>query len=101
MLLFYPLIIAIILFSVGLAGIASSRNFILIILSAEVMIAASILAATAFFSVQHQQDGTFLQFLLSMWSIAGAEAMVLIAFYVKMHKYSVDFDVGKLNKFKN
>ncbi len=99
--LYYFIGLAIALFSIGAAGIASSRHFIVVVLSAEVMLAGSMLAATGFFSAAPLSDGSFPVLMLALWAVASAEIVVMVAFYVKMRKYSEGFDLRKMNKLRD
>ncbi len=100
MFILYLMILAFILFAMGIAGVASSRHFVIIILSTEIIIAGSILAAVSFFSASPSQNGSFGLLIISLWAIASTEIIVLVAFYVKMKAHVMDFDVTKLNKSK-
>ncbi len=87
------------LFSVGVAGIATSRHLAIMIMSVEVVLVAATLAATAFF--YFSATGAILPLLFTIWSIAAAEAMMLIVFYRFMARSEVSLDVTKLSELKD
>jgi NADH:ubiquinone oxidoreductase subunit K len=87
------------LFAIGIGGMASSRHFLIMMISSEAAIAASALLATAFFS--YVSAGNILALLLSVWSVAAMEAITLIAVYRYMARTGTPMDVTKLSKLKN
>jgi NADH:ubiquinone oxidoreductase subunit K len=99
--LYYFIALAIALFSIGLAGIISSRHLVIIVFSAEIIFAGSIIAAVGFFTSQPIMGGSFPILILGIWAVASAEVMVLIAFYIKMKNNVQNFDVNILNKFRD
>ncbi len=100
MFILYLIVLAFALLAMGMAGVASSKHFVIIILSTEIIIAGSILAAVSFFSASAAQNGSFGLLIISLWAIASTEIIVLVAFYVKMKTHVMDFNVTKLDKSK-
>jgi NADH:ubiquinone oxidoreductase subunit K len=87
------------LFAVGISGILASRNFIIMMLSIEIMIISStVVALSVFYFVS---SGNIVILLLVIWSAASAEAMALVAFYRYMTKGQASLDVTKLSKLRN
>ena len=66
-------------FAIGIAGLASSRNIIIMLLSTEVMLLSASLVAVTFFSFN--TPGSILPLLFAIWSIAAAEVIMIMAFY--------------------
>lgn len=95
----YFALLAIAVFAIGMAGVVASRNFLIMMLSIEVAITASTLLALSFFYFVGGTDIVML--LLTIWAIASAEVMALVAFYRYMAKEEVSLDVTKLSKLKN
>ncbi|MDE1833072.1 MAG: hypothetical protein KGH58_01500 [Candidatus Micrarchaeota archaeon] len=87
------------LFAIGIAGVAASRHFLIMMLSVEVGIIASTLLATVFF--YFTGSGNIITLLLSMWTVASMEVLALIAFYRYLAAQEVSLDVTKLSKLKN
>jgi len=87
------------MFAVGIGGMASSRHFLIMMVSSEVAIAASTLLATAFFSYGSQ--GNVLALLLAMWSVAAMEVIALVVVYRYLSKNELSLDVTRLSKLKN
>ncbi len=87
------------LFAIGIAGVAASRHFLIMMLSVEVAIIASTLLATVFF--YYTAPGNIITLLLTMWTIASMEVLALIAFYRYLALQEVSLDVTKLSKLKN
>ena len=56
------------LFAMGISGVATSRNFIIMVLSIEVVLVASSLVGVSIFSVSG--SGNIVLLLLSIWGIA-------------------------------
>ena len=100
MLVIYLMVLAFALLAMGIGGVVSSKNFVIIILSTELIIAASILASVSFFSSSQVQNGSFGILILSLWSIASVEIIILVAFYIKMKQQVGYFNVNKLDKGK-
>lgn len=96
--IFYFVALSIAMLALGLSGIASSKNFLIMMLSVEVVITASTLLATAFF--YYSVTNNILLFLIAMWSVASVEVIALVAFYRYLAKEEVSLDVTKLSKLK-
>ncbi|MCL5412416.1 MAG: hypothetical protein M1474_02120 [Candidatus Marsarchaeota archaeon] len=86
------------LFSVGAAGVAASRHFVIIILSVEVMLVSATIAATGFFF--YYSAGNILLLLFAIWGVAAVEAIALVAFYHFMLHEEASMDVTKLSKLR-
>lgn len=87
------------IFAVGVAGIATTRHFLLMIIAVEVALVASALLATVFFYVSSVGDVMLL--LFTIWGIAASEAVALVSFYRYLSKYEASLDVAKLSKLRD
>lgn len=96
----YLLALSISLVAIALAGIATNRNFIMIMLGVELIFIASTIVLVSSFSSNPSADPGGIFFLFSIWSVASVEVITVIAFYVYMKSKGFDFDVSKLSKFK-
>jgi NADH-quinone oxidoreductase subunit K len=99
MIFIYFVILAVAVFAIGIAGVVASKNFLIMMLSIEVAIAASTLLAVSFFYFVSGADIVML--LLVIWSVASVEVIALVAFYRYMAKEEISLDVTKLSKLKN
>lgn len=98
MIFIYLLGLSMALFAIGVAGIASSRHFIIMMFSVEiVLVGAALLSASAF---SYFGRGNVLLLLFMIWAIAAAEVVAAIALYRYMVRAEVSLDVSKLSKLK-
>ena len=93
------ILIAFVLFSMGIGGIASTRHFIMMINSIEIIFIASTLLAAAFFT--YLVPGNIILLLLSIWSVASIEVIALIILYRYVSKTMFSLDVSKLSKLRD
>ena len=100
MMLGYLLVVAASLLAVALAAIISDRHFVAILLAIELIFIASTIALVSFFSYSASSDPSAVTMLISIWSVAAVEIIVLVTFYVYMKSRGFDFDVAKLSKLK-
>jgi NADH:ubiquinone oxidoreductase subunit K len=91
----YFLMTAFALFSIAIAGFASSRHIIIMVASAEAALAATTLVALANYG--SGAPGQVVWFLFVVWAIAAAEVMVLIAFYKYLSKEEMNLDISRLS----
>lgn len=99
MIFMYFVALSVAIFAVGISGVAASRNFLIMMLSIEVTIAASSLLALTFF--RFVSSGNIITLLLTIWSVASAEVIALVTFYRYMAKEEISLDVSKLSKLKH
>jgi NADH:ubiquinone oxidoreductase subunit K len=85
------LYIGIILFGIGLAGVASNRNIILIIFSIELMLLSSIILLGYGLSSNSNPAGS--EMIIAIWAVAALDAMVLVAMYFVLSSIGSKFDV--------
>jgi NADH-quinone oxidoreductase subunit K len=87
----HALILATILFMLGLAGLITRRNLIFTLMCIEIMLNASGLAFVAAGSRWGQPDGQVM--FLFILAIAAAEASIGLAFVILFHKRQAELDV--------
>ncbi len=98
--LIYFLIASVSFLALGISGVISTRHFVVVILSIELIFAGSIIALVGYFGYLPVVDGSFFTMLLSIWTVAMVEIIGLIAFYTYMRNKVVDFDLKKLTQLK-
>ncbi len=96
----YLIELAFILFAIGLAGIASDRHFVALLLAVELIMVASIIALVSFFTSSTSASASPVIMLLSIWAVAATEIIVLITFYIYMKYNGISFDITTLSKMK-
>jgi NADH-quinone oxidoreductase subunit K len=94
----YALVLAGILFSLGLLGILVRRNIVFVLMSIEVMMNASALAFVAAGSRWGQADGQVM-FILIL-TLAAAEASVGLAMVLQLHRRFRTLDVDAAAEMK-
>lgn len=96
----YYLIISALLFSIGLAVVATKRNAILVLMGVELMLNAVNLNMIAFsqFDPQRLQGQMFALFIMV---VAAAEVTVGLAIILKIYDYFKNIDLEEINELKN
>lgn len=94
------LIISALLFSIGLAVVATKRNAILVLMGVELMLNAVNLNMIAFsqFDPQRLQGQMFALFVMV---VAAAEVTVGLAIILKIYDYFKNIDLEEVNQLKN
>ncbi len=92
--------LSIALLSIGLAGVATDRHLIVIMLSIELIFVASIILLVGFFSSNAIVNPDAVIMLMSIFAVAAVEIITVITFYVYMKHRGAEFDVRKLSKLK-
>jgi NADH-quinone oxidoreductase subunit K len=101
----YPLIFAALLFSVGVYGVLSRRNGVLVLMSVELMLASATINLVTFNQTAMQQFGDALLtgqvFALFVIAVGAAEVGVGLAIVLLMYRNraSVNIDDADLMKF--
>lgn len=96
----YIMAVSIAVFAIGIAGVATNKHFVVIMLGIELMLVASMIAVVGYFSYLQDPDPIGIVLLLSIWAVAAVEVIAIVAFYVYMKYIDFDFDVTKLSKLK-
>jgi NADH:ubiquinone oxidoreductase subunit K len=88
------------LFAVGVAGVAASRHFIIMMLGVEVALSAAIVVAAASFAYSGAA-GNVLGLLFTLWAVASAEIMGMVAVYRYMLAHGISMDIRELSKLRD
>ncbi len=94
----HGLLLACVLFALGLTGVLVRRNVIFVLMSLEIMLNAAALAFIAAGSRWQQPDGQIM-FILIL-SLAAAEACVGLALVIQVYKRYVSLDTDALSGMK-
>ena len=99
----YPLIFAALLFCVGVYGVLSRRNAVLVLMSVEMMLAAVTINLVAFGEIARGGDGllTGQVFALFVIAVGAAEVGVGLAIILLLYRNraSVNIDEADLMKY--
>lgn len=91
-------ILCLILFSIGVAGILMRRNLIVVFLSIELMLNSVNLMAAAFSSYKNDPAGQAFVFFIMV--VAAAEVAIGLAMLVMIYRNIKSIDINALNKLK-
>lgn len=94
----HGLILAAILFVLGLCGLLIRRNLLFMLISLEVMINAAALAFVAAGSYWQQADGQVM-YILAI-SLAAAEASIGLALLLQLHRRHQSLDVDTVSEMR-
>lgn len=94
----HGLIVAAILFSLGLCGLLLRRNLLFILMSVEVLMNAAALAFIVAGSRYHQVDGQIMYILVI--SLAAAEASIGLALLIRMHRRHHTLNVDNVKEMR-
>ena len=92
------LLIAGILFTLGLVGLMVRRNLLFMLMSLEIMMNAAGFAFIAAGSRWMQPDGQVM--FIFILTVAAAEVSVALALVILMYKHFKTIDTSKLNELK-
>lgn len=87
-------LLAAVLFSIGLAGVTSRRNVLIMLLSVEIMLNAANLALVAFSKVHGDPTGQV--FVFFAMTVAAAEVAVGLAIVIAIYRLRKTTDVGEV-----
>lgn len=94
----YGLILAALLFAMGLVGVMVRRNLLFILISLEIMINAAALACVVAGSYWQQADGQIL-FILAI-SVAAAEASIGLALLILMYRRHHTLNIDSISEMR-
>jgi NADH-quinone oxidoreductase subunit K len=94
------LILAGILFAIGLAGALTRRNAIIVLIAIEVMFNAAILNLIAFWHYRHFEALTGQIFAIFAISIAAAESAIGLALVIAIYRHYRSVDVDEMKALK-
>ena len=89
------LVVAAMLFSIGVLGVLLRRSPLIVLLSLELMLNGANLALIAF--ARHHGGGTGQIFALAVMAVAASEVVVGLGLIVAMSRKKMDLDVDKLS----
>ena len=95
----YYLVLAAVLFSIGVASFLIKRNIITIFMSIELMLNAVNLTFVAFAHMWHQITGQIFVFFVMV--VAAAEAAVGLAIIIAIYRTRQTLNVDQINLLKN
>jgi NADH-quinone oxidoreductase subunit K len=95
----YYLILSAAIFCIGIVGVLTRRNAIIIFMSVELMLNAVNLLLAAFSSYSGDANGQV--FVFFIMAVAAAEVAVGLAIIVMMYRNTGSVDIDLLNKLKN
>ncbi|VVB77483.1 NAD(P)H-quinone oxidoreductase subunit 4L, chloroplastic [uncultured archaeon] len=96
----YVALTAIALFGVAVAALTTNRHFVMIMLAIELIFISSTLLLVSFFAAGSTATGDPATMLVAIWSVAAAEVIAAVTFYVFMRSKGMDFDITKLSRMK-
>jgi NADH-quinone oxidoreductase subunit K len=91
-------ILSFILFSIGVLGVLTRRNLIVVFLSIELMLNSVNILAVAF--SKHHNDPSAQTFVFFIMIVAAAEVAVGLAMLVMIYKNTRSLDINALNNLK-
>ena len=94
----YYIILSAILFTIGVVGVLTRRNALIIFMSIELMLNAANLAFVAFSSVIKSFSGQI--FVFFVIAVAAAEVAVGLALIVEIFKSKRSIDVDQISSLK-
>jgi NADH-quinone oxidoreductase subunit K len=94
----YYVVLSAILFTIGVIGVLSRRNALIIFMSIELMLNAANLAFVAFSSVIRSFAGQI--FVFFVIAVAAAEVAVGLALIVEIFKSKRSIDVDQMSSMK-
>ena len=94
------LILAGILFAIGLAGALTRKNAIIILVAIEVMFNAGILNLIAFWHYGHYASITAQMFAIFAISVAAAESAIGLALVIAIYRHFRTVDVDQMKSLK-
>lgn len=95
---FHYLAISAAMFALGVIGVLTRRNAIVIFMCVELMLNAVNLSLVAFSRQMNDPDGSMLVFFVMC--VAAAEAVVGLAIIISMFRNKQNIDINNFNLFK-
>jgi NADH-quinone oxidoreductase subunit K len=92
------LVVAGILFSIGVAGVLLRRSPLVVLLSLEIMLNAANLALISFARLHGGHDGQI--FALAVMAVAASEVVVGLGLIVAMARRRLDLDVDTMTSLR-
>ena len=95
---YYYLAVSAVMFALGVIGVLTRRNAIVIFMCVELMLNAVNLSLITFSRLLGDADGSMLVFFVMC--VAAAEAVVGLAITIAMFRNKQDIDINNFNLFK-
>ena len=92
----YVLTLVFVLFSIGIAGVLSRKNVIVIIMSVEMMLNSVNLLFIAFARLWGNQNGEIM--VIFVMAVAAAEAAIGLALVIAMHRNFQTIDMTEIKE---
>jgi NADH-quinone oxidoreductase subunit K len=93
-----PLVVSALLFLIGMAGVLTRKNALIVLMSVELMLNAVNLAFVAFARQQGGVDGHV--FAVFVMAVAAAEAAVGLALVILLFRKNVSVELDELDLLK-
>lgn len=87
-----------VLFTIGMLGVLSRRNILIVLLSVEIMLNAAALALVGFASMHGNLDGQVMVFFAI--AVAAAEVAVGLAMVIALFRLRVTVDTDRVSLMK-
>ena len=95
------LLVAALLFAIGLAGALTRRNAILVLIGIELMLNAANLNLIAFWRyMPHPEALTGMMFAIFSIAVSAAEAAVGLGLVISVHRHAKTTDLDEINRMK-
>lgn len=95
---YYYLAVSAFMFTLGMVGVVTRRNAIVIFMCVELMLNAVNLSLVTFSRALNDPDGAMLVFFVMV--VAASEAVVGLAIIISMFRNRQDIDINNFNLFK-
>lgn len=95
---YYYLAVSAVMFAIGVVGVLTRRNAIVIFMCVELMLNAVNLSLVTFSRFTGTADGSMMVFFVMC--VAAAEAVVGLAIIIAMFRNKQDIDINNFNLFK-
>jgi NADH-quinone oxidoreductase subunit K len=92
------LAVAVLMFAIGIIGVLTRRNGIVVFMCVELMLNAVNLSLVAFSKMHGNATGSMLVFFVMC--VAAAEAVVGLAVIIALFRNKLDIDINNVNIFK-
>lgn len=96
----YFLAVGFAIFAIGAVGVAASRHFIIMMLAVEVAFSAAVIVSAAGF-VYGGVGGNIIGLLFTLWGVASAEIMGMVAVYRYLVAQGISMDLRDLSKLRD
>lgn len=90
--------VAVIMFVLGMVGVMTRRNGIVVFMCVELMLNAVNLSLVTFSRMLQDPDGSMIVFFVMV--VAAAEAVVGLSIIIAMFRNKKDVDINQMNIFK-